>query len=120
MEHINNLRFLKPLRKKLRNKGTSAEARLWTFLQHSKIDGRKFRRQHSVGRYILDFYCPGEMLCIELDGAYHNSIRQQLYDRKRTEFLNSVGIRVIRFENRLVFENIDKVIGEIRKSFSQT
>jgi very-short-patch-repair endonuclease len=107
-----------PRRKQLRNNGTPAEATLWTYIQHSKIDGRKFRRQHSVGGFILDFYCPSEKLCIELDGSFHNTKSQQIYDKKRTEYLNAVGIKVIRFENHLVFDNIEGVIQEIKSHFS--
>jgi len=65
-EQINNRPELKKFRKNLRNNSTSAEATLWTYLQKSQLDGRKFKRQHSVENYILDFYCPSEKLCVEL------------------------------------------------------
>lgn len=68
---IHNIRILKENRQGLRNTPTPAEAALWLKLRKSQLDGRKFRRQHSVGTYILDFYCPSEMLGIELDGADH-------------------------------------------------
>ena len=72
----------------------------------------KFRRQHSVGPYILDFYCPKLKLAIELDGEVHN--RQQDYDEERTRFLCEVRhIKVLRFENRIVFENPEQILDEI-------
>lgn len=114
---FNNLPRLRSLRKALRNNLTPAEARLWTILQRSQLDGRKFRRQHSIGRYILDFYCPAERLVVELDGAAHNSPEAQEYDRQRDLFLHGLGIKVLRFENRLVFEQPEAVIEMIRAEF---
>ena len=67
---INNLLSLKPIRKELRNHGSPIEAVLWNHLKNSQT-GEKFRRQHSVGPYILDFYCPRIKLAIELDGSNH-------------------------------------------------
>ena len=77
---INNKKSLKSFRKELRINLTPAEAKLWTYLQKSKLDGRKFRRQHSVESYILDFYCPAEKLAVELDGEVHNIQRQSERD----------------------------------------
>jgi very-short-patch-repair endonuclease len=70
-QRIHNRVELKPFRKKLRNNSTSAEATLWTYLKNRQLEGRKFRRQHSIGNYIADFYCPEEQLVIELDGEGH-------------------------------------------------
>ena len=66
-----NLRELIDKRKRLRNFSTSAESTLWNYLRDGKLAGRKFRRQHGMGYYILDFYCPSEKLCVELDGRQH-------------------------------------------------
>jgi very-short-patch-repair endonuclease len=66
---VNNRPELKQIRRELRHNLTPAEATLWRCLQNKQLAGRKFRRQHSVGSYVLDFYCPSEMLAIELDGA---------------------------------------------------
>ena len=82
-ESIHNLKALENNRKQLRNNLTPAEAALWKMLQNSQLEGRKFRRQHSVGNYILDFYCPSERLCIELDGAYHFTEQGESYDQER-------------------------------------
>ena len=114
---INNLPFLKTFRTELRSGLTPAEARMWSILKGSRLDGRKFRRQHSVGRYILDFYCPAERLAIELDGARHYSGAGAEYDRERRLFLEQFGINVIRFENRMVFEEDEWVVGVIRSQF---
>ncbi|RYE27478.1 MAG: DUF559 domain-containing protein, partial [Sphingobacteriales bacterium] len=78
-------------------------------------DGRKFRRQHSIGNYIVDFYCPSEKLIIELDGEYHFTQEGIEYDKHRTAYLTSFGFRVIRFENKLVFEKPEYVLAEIKK-----
>jgi len=112
-----NLRKLKNRRQELRNNPTEAESLLWKTIQHSKLNGRKFRRQHSVGYYILDFYCPEERLAIEIDGDSHDRKDAEEYDAGRTEFLESVGIRVSRFKNDEVLNNLKSVIEEIRKRF---
>lgn len=113
---LNNIKPLKEIRKKLRNNGTSAEATLWIFIQKSKL-GKKFRRQHSVGYYVLDFYCPEEKLAIELDGAYHFTPSGMARDEKRTAYLNKQGIRVIRFENDEVFYALETVLLTIKSHF---
>ena len=118
-EKVHNRKGLKESRKSLRNTLTPAEARLWSLLQNSRLDNRKFRRQHSVGPYVLDFFCPSERLCIELDGAGHYSDSGYEYDLARTEYLNSLCISVIRFENKDIFENAEGVLEEIRKMFNQ-
>ncbi len=115
---VNNKPSLKAFRKDLRNNGTPAEATLWLSLKNKQVDGRKFRRQFSVENYILDFYCPSEKLAVELDGADHYTEAGSEYDEERTRFLNSRGIKVIRFENKEVFENIDGVLDEIKRSFT--
>ena len=115
--HIHNKPELKTLRKKLRNNSTSAEAVLWIQLKQKQLDGRKFRRQHSIGNYIVGFYCPEEHLAIELDGEPHFWDEGLQYDQRRTAYLNSKDIRIIRFENKWVFEDMDYVIREIKKHF---
>ncbi|MBS1625660.1 MAG: endonuclease domain-containing protein [Bacteroidetes bacterium] len=116
---VHNIRILKENRQGLRNAPTPAEAALWLKLRKSQLDGRKFRRQHSVGTYILDFYCPSEMLGIELDGADHFTKEGRENDAERTAYLNSLNIRVVRFENRLVCDKIEEVLDEIRQYFKK-
>ncbi|MEL6918027.1 MAG: endonuclease domain-containing protein [Bacteroidota bacterium] len=104
-------------RKELRNNLTPAEAFLWTHLKNRKLEGRKFRRQHSVENYIVDFFCYEEKLVIELDGEIHNDPSQIIYDAKRTKRLMDLGHRVLRFENKLVFDNLPSVLKEIKENF---
>jgi very-short-patch-repair endonuclease len=94
-----------------------AEARFWTIVKNSQLGGKKFRRQHSIGRYILDFYCPSERLGVELDGQVHFHDRAREYDYERKLFLEHYRIKVLRFENRLVFENEEIVIHMIRSCY---
>ncbi|MGD9588024.1 MAG: endonuclease domain-containing protein [Pyrinomonadaceae bacterium] len=104
-------------RNKLRKNLTSAEAAFWNLVKNSQLDGRKFRRQHSIGNYIFDFYCPSEKLAIELDGALHFADHPGLNDRSKREYAELHGIRVLRFENRLIFEETDRVLDVIRSNF---
>jgi very-short-patch-repair endonuclease len=115
---LNNLPVLRTFRKELRNHLTPAEAKLWSHLKQSQLDGRKFRRQHSVGYYILDFYCSAERLAVELDGAAHDSESAQEYDRERDMFFGYYRIKVLRFENKLVFQQTEAVLLEIKNSFA--
>jgi very-short-patch-repair endonuclease len=114
-ERAHNIRKLRENRKRLRNGLTPAEAKLWSLLKNSQIEKKKFRRQHSVGPYVLDFYCPSERLCIELDGAVHFTDSGYEYDTARTEYLDAHNIFVLRFENKDVFENTEAVLEEIRR-----
>ena len=102
----NNKPSLKKFRKELRNNLTPAEALLWKCLKNKQLEGKKFRRQHSINNYILDFYCSSEKLAIELDGEGHHKPNQSEYDCNRDLFLNSYGIRILRFENREIFQNL--------------
>jgi len=114
---IHNRPETKINRIQLRKNLTSAEAFLWSELKGRKLDGRKFRRQHSIGNFITDFYCAQDNLIIELDGEVHNNTIADDYDEKRTAFLNKKGFTVIRFENKMVFENLPSVLKEIRDNF---
>lgn len=116
MPEIHNRDYLKKFRKDLRNNSTSAEATLWRYLKGKQL-GKKFRRQHSVGNYILDFYCASDRIAVELDGAQHFSDEGISYDEERTKYLNRFNIKVIRFENAKVFEDIQAVLSEIKKVF---
>ena len=115
-----NKKHLKEFRKELRNNATPAESYLWKALQKKQLDGKKFRRQQSIGNYIVDFYCPSENLVIELDGQVHMNPVNADYDLKRTEFLFSKGLKVIRFENEEVFKNLDMVLEAIRREFGDS
>ena len=112
-----NRKELKENRRNLRSNLTPAEIKLWKCLQNKQLDGRKFRRQHSVGNYIVDFYCPEERIAIELDGDVHFNPVNEQYDTQRDENIESLGIKVVRFSNADVFERIDNVLNEIRGYF---
>jgi len=114
---IHSLARLNTFRTKLRGNLTPAEAGLWKMIQGSKLGGRKFRRQHSVGNYILDFYCPSEKLAIELDGETHFNESAAMFDYERKLFLEYFGIRVIRIENKWVFEETALVLERNRSNF---
>jgi very-short-patch-repair endonuclease len=118
MNHkLYNKKELKAYRIALRNKSTSAEVALWNFLKNSQL-GRKFRRQHSIGNYITDFCCPSEKLIIELDGNVHGEYSQIEKDEMRDKYLEDLGFRILRFENRLVFQEPDYVLNEIMNIFT--
>jgi len=110
-----NRKDLKSFRSSFRNRSTSAEAALWNILKSRKLDGRKFRRQYSIDKYIVDFCCPSEKLVIELDGAPHGEYSKISKDETRDKYIESLGFTVIRFENRFVFQEPEFLINEIRK-----
>ena len=111
---LHNLPQLKERRRQLRNSLTPAEALLWKNLQRSQVGCRKFRRQHSVGSYVVDFYCPACRLAVELDGQGHFDSTRSEYDVKRMRFLEKEGTCVLRFENRQVFESLGEVLTAIQ------
>ena len=89
-KNIHNRKYLLGFRKFLRNNSTTAEATLWKSLKRKQIEGLKFRRQHSIENYIVDFYCPTLKLIIELDGENHNNLVQENKDSLRTEQLEEL------------------------------
>ena len=74
---------------------TSSEIRVWLYLRRRKLDGWKFRRQHPIGPYVVDFYCPAARLVVELDGDSHDGNKDE-YDDRRQAWLESKGYRVLR------------------------
>ena len=117
-QQINNRPELKEIRKQLRNNSTSAEASLWIFLKGKQLENRKFRRQFSVGNYVLDFYCPAEKIAVELDGAGHFTDAGYQRDQDRDAYLASLGIKVLRFENVEVFKALESVLDQIKSNFN--
>lgn len=99
----------------LRNNQTPAEKILWQELKNNKL-GKKFRRQHPLSKFVLDFYAPKARLAIELDGEQHEDMRD--YDKLRTEFLNSKNIKLLRFWNYEVESSLEKVLDKISKTLS--
>ena len=92
---------------------TEAEKILWSCLRNRKFYGFKFRRQHPVSDFIADFYCHEANLVVEVDGEYHNDSEQRAYDENRTYHLKELRIKVIRFTNSEVINNLDYVLHEI-------
>ena len=118
-DQIHNRKPIEKFRQTLRHNLTPAEAVLWKAIQRGKLDGRKFRRQHSAGNYVLDFYCPTERLAVELDGAHHFTLAGNEHDAERTAYLETLNIRVLRFENKLVFNQLDWLLDEIKAHFGK-
>jgi len=113
MKKIHNLPDKKTLRQKLRHSATPAEKVLWRSLKNSGT-GAKFRRQHGVGPYVLDFYCPEHKLAIEIQGGIHDDVVRSEYDADRQAWLESQGIRVLCFENRELLAFTEHVVEVIR------
>ena len=117
MPRIFNRPDLVARRRRLRADSTTAEALLWRALRRKRLDGRKFRRQHGIGPYVVDFYCPAERLAVELDGEGHAGDAAGTRDAARTAFLERHGVRVLRFENDDVRTNLEGVVEAIRAAF---
>lgn len=100
----------KNARRILRKNSTPEEDKLWEYLRNKKL-GQKFKRQYSISGYIVDFYCPGKRLVIEIDGGQH--IQNKEYDKNRTKLFNDLDIKVIRFWNSEIEKDIDTVLNKI-------
>ena len=101
--------------RELRREMTPAEKVLWQALRGNALDGAYFRRQHAIGTFILDFYCAGSKLAVEVDGGSH--LGRAAYDAARTRWLESEhGIRVMRFTNDDVLRGLDAVVETIREA----
>ena len=99
--------------RKLRKNLTPAEARLWLTLRNRQFEGLRFRCQHPVGNFILDFYCPACKLVVEVDGEIHD--RQGDYDDARTSKLAGYGYKVLRFSNEQVLNDLPEVLAKIKQ-----
>ena len=98
--------------RRLRRNMTDVERKLWARLRDAQLDGYKFRRQHPLGSYVLDFFCESERLAVELDGGQHADNKEK--DDLRNAWLVARGCRVIRFWNHEVLENIEGVLERLR------
>jgi very-short-patch-repair endonuclease len=103
--------------KELRQTQTEAEQKLWSFLRNKQLKGKKFRRQHAIADYVVDFYCHECKLVPiaigKLDGNYHNSEEAKEYDEARTTLLNEHEIIVLRFWNEEVMKEVERVLEKI-------
>ena len=111
-----NTRELQQAARGMRTEPTEAEDVLWEALRGRRLDGLRFRRQHPVGRFVLDFYCPIHKLAVEVDGEVHDS--QQERDAERTAVIEAHGYRVVRFRNEEVMQNLPAVLDGIRTVIS--
>jgi type I restriction enzyme M protein len=102
--------------RKLRDSQTPAEEALWELLRNRKLANLKFRRQHQIGDYIVDFFCAEHGLAVELDGSVHQPAERQKHDAKRDKYLRSLGYTVLRFPNHRVFDDTDNLLSEILSS----
>jgi very-short-patch-repair endonuclease len=106
---------LKPLARQLRSNLTDAERALWQRLRGKHIEGVQFYRQRPIGQYIVDFYAPTVRLVVELDGGQHFEADARADDGKRDEVLQSLGVHVLRFDNRQVLIEMEAVLERIHR-----
>ena len=105
--------------KELRKSQTEAEKALWGVLRSRRCGGLKFRRQHPIKDFILDFYCHEYLLGIEVDGSVHENDVANEYDLNRTAELEFLGITILRFKNEEVLTDLSKVLTEIMNKVVQ-
>ena len=117
---LHNQKSLTSKRQTLRKESTPAEKLLWQHLRNAQLHNQKFKRQHSIGNFITDFYCAQERLVIEIDGDSHYAASAKAYDEKRTKFFESFGIRVIRFTNVEVLHSLEGVLFSISQHFKKS
>ncbi|MFA6551552.1 MAG: DUF559 domain-containing protein [Patescibacteria group bacterium] len=111
---VHNKKKIINTRRYLRNHLTKAETTLWFFIRDKKL-GYKFRRQHSTGNYIIDFYCFHLKLAVELDGGVHNYYLQNQKDYLKEQYLKSLGITIIRYTNSQVLFETGRVLDHLQK-----
>jgi very-short-patch-repair endonuclease len=126
MTKHDNKKELKETRRHLRKNQTYTEKIVWMYLRNRQMEGYKFRRQYSVDKFVIDFYCPKLKLAIEIDGSIHNEPDQKEYDVKRQEYLETFGINFLRLTNEEIngnpnaaFEKIEKTIEELNLTSSK-
>jgi len=89
---------------------TDAERLLWSKVRKNQLKGYQFYRQKPIGNYIADFYCPKAKLVIEIDGGQHYLGEGKERDKERDDYMENMGLRILRFSNKEVFENIDGIL----------
>ncbi|MBQ2796768.1 MAG: DUF559 domain-containing protein [Tidjanibacter sp.] len=113
-----NVADLRARRRKLRRQSTPEEIALWKLIKGRQLGGFQWRRQFSVGPYIIDFYCPQAKLGVELDGRQHEMEEALQYDAARERYLASYGIEILRIENRAIWNCSDMVIATIEEKLN--
>ena len=106
-------KHLKKYSRRLRKEMTDAEQLLWSKVRGKQLKGFQFYRQKPIGRFIADFYCPKAKLVIEMDGGQHYSEAMQAKDKSRDRYIENLGLKVLRFSDKEIFENLTGVLEEI-------
>ncbi|HWI67295.1 MAG TPA: endonuclease domain-containing protein [Nitrospiraceae bacterium] len=106
------------LKRRIRSDMTGPETRLWSRHRARQLQGLKFRRQHGIGPYIVDFYCPEQFLVIEVDGDSHADADQILKDQLRDRYFQSLGLRVVRYINDDILKNLDRALEDLADRLS--
>ena len=106
------------LARNLRKNSTIQERRLWNLLKNRQFHNLKFKRQQPISDYIVDFICKEAKIIIEIDGGQHNEPENIEYDKTRTEYLNTLGYKVIRFWNNEIYENIEGVVLRLKEEIN--
>lgn len=112
---IFNLKSQEIIRKKLRHESTKAELLIWRKIRNKQL-GCKFRRQHSIGKYIVDFICIESRLIIEIDGDVHFYDENIIKDKIREDYLKKLGFKIKRYKNTDILYNIDNVLSDLRNN----
>ena len=99
--------------KSLRRESTEAGKLFWKIVRNRAVNGLKFRRQHPIGHFIVDFYCHEVKLAIELDGDVHDVDEVKQYDKARQKIIEELGITLLRFDNEVIFTNPDEALVKI-------
>jgi very-short-patch-repair endonuclease len=118
MTVVFNILKLKNRRVDLRKNQTAQEILLWEQLRREQL-GYKFRRQHSIGGYVADFYCPSKKLVIEIDGSQHFKKESREYDQVRSDYFRGLNIKVLRFTNIEINTNIKEVVENIMNQLNR-
>jgi len=113
MQRIFNRHSELEKRRILRARMTIEEKILWERISNRKLKDCKFRRQYSIGPYVVDFYCPAKKLAVEIDGVIHESEINTEYDKERDDFIGSLGIKTIRISNEEIRSNLNSVINKL-------
>lgn len=105
--------YIVDLARRLRQQQTPHEDLLWACLRDRQLGGAKFRRQHPLGRYVLDFYCHEARLAVELEGGVHNQEHQRAYDTVRREGIEQLGIRLLVLKNEELVQDVESTLARI-------
>jgi very-short-patch-repair endonuclease len=118
MKNASSTPFIRELRRELRQRQTDAETLLWSLIRNRQLAGAKFRRQHSFGRFIVDFCCIEHRLVIEVDGAIHHTPEARAADAEREAILCDLGLSILRFSNDEVLYKMEYVLAKIRENLT--